>query len=157
MTHASGYPDYYPLDFVDRRMRRRSSPDQLLKEYAGGKLDFEPGVAWSYSNTGFVLLGRIIEKVSGKPYEQFLTERILKPLKMNDTVFDPKPAAQGAGDRVHRLRTRRAGAGGARGGRVDSRRRSAVHDAVGPGEMGLGARYREGAQAGVLQTHDDPA
>jgi CubicO group peptidase (beta-lactamase class C family) len=90
MSHASGYPDYYPLDFVDRRMEKAIEPDQLLKEYGGGKLDFEPGSRWSYSNTGFVLLGRIIEKVSGQSYEQFLSERILKPLKMNDTVFDPK-------------------------------------------------------------------
>jgi D-alanyl-D-alanine carboxypeptidase len=90
MTHAAGYPDYYPLDFVDRRMEKPIAPDELLKEYAGGKLDFDPGARWSYSNTGFVLLGRIIEKVSGKTFEQFLTERILKPLEMNDTVFDPK-------------------------------------------------------------------
>jgi D-alanyl-D-alanine carboxypeptidase len=91
MTHAAGYPDYYPLDFVDRRMEKPIDPDRLLKEYAGGKLDFDPGRRWSYSNTGFVLLGRIIEKVSGKPYGEFLTERILKPLGMTDTVFDPKP------------------------------------------------------------------
>src|SRR5262245_62151756 len=54
MTHASGYPDYYPLDFVDRRMDTAIDPDKLLKEYAGGKLDFDPGRRWSYSNTGFV-------------------------------------------------------------------------------------------------------
>jgi CubicO group peptidase (beta-lactamase class C family) len=95
MSHASGYPDYYPLDFVDRRMEKAIEPDQLLKEYAGGKLDFDPGTRWSYSNTGFVLLGRIIERVSGESYEQFLTERILKPLKMNDTVFDPKSGRKG--------------------------------------------------------------
>src|SRR6478609_3818294 len=82
MTHASGYTDYYPLDFVDRRMEKAIDPDQLLKEYAGTKLDFEPGRRWSYSNTGFVLLGRIVEKVSGKPFGEFLAERILKPLGM---------------------------------------------------------------------------
>src|SRR5690242_19223218 len=90
MTHASGYTDYYPLDFVDRRMEKAIDPDQLLKEYAGTKLDFEPGRRWSYSNTGFVLLGRIVEKVSGKPFGEFLAERILKPLGMGHTVFDPK-------------------------------------------------------------------
>jgi D-alanyl-D-alanine carboxypeptidase len=91
MTHVSGYPDYYPLDFVDRRMEKPIGPDELLKEYAGGKLDFEPGARWSYSNTGFVLLGRIVEKVSGKPFGEFLAERIFKPLGMTNTVFDPKP------------------------------------------------------------------
>lgn len=95
MTHAAGYPDYYPLDFVDRRLVKPVPPDDLLKEYAGGKLDFEPGSRWSYSNTGFVLLGRIVEKVSGKPFGEFLSERILKPLGMADTVFDPEPGRKG--------------------------------------------------------------
>ncbi|MBO0698972.1 MAG: beta-lactamase family protein, partial [Zavarzinella sp.] len=95
MSHASGYPDYYPLDFVDRRLEKPIPPDGLVKEYAGGKLDFEPGSRWSYSNTGFVLLGRIVEKVSGKPFAEFLSERILKPLGMDDTVFDPEPGANG--------------------------------------------------------------
>lgn len=95
LTHSSGYTDYYPLDFVDRRMEKPIDPDQLLKEYAGTKLDFEPGHRWSYSNTGFVLLGRIVERVSGKPYGEFLSERILKPLGMEHTVFDPKPGQPG--------------------------------------------------------------
>lgn len=95
MTHVSGYPDYYPLDFVDRRMMKAIPPDDLIKEYAGGKLDFAPRSRWSYSNTGFVLLGRIVEKVSGKTFAEFLTERILKPLGMNDTFFDPKPEHKG--------------------------------------------------------------
>jgi CubicO group peptidase (beta-lactamase class C family) len=95
MTHAAGYPDYYPLDFVDRRMRKPIEPDQLLKEYAGGKLDFRPGSRWSYSNTGFILLGRVVERLSGKSFAEFLSERILKPLGMNDTVYDPKEDAKG--------------------------------------------------------------
>lgn len=94
MTHAAGYPDYYPLDFVDRRMARPIPLEGLLREYAGGPLDFEPGSRWSYSNTGYILLGRIVEKVSGEPFGQFLTRRILKPLGMDQTVFEP---AAGAG------------------------------------------------------------
>jgi CubicO group peptidase (beta-lactamase class C family) len=95
MTHAAGYPDYYPLDFVDRRLVRPIPPDELLKEYAGGKLDFEPGTRWSYSNTGFILLGRVVEKVSGKRLGEFLAERILKPLGMDHTIFAPGSAAKG--------------------------------------------------------------
>jgi CubicO group peptidase (beta-lactamase class C family) len=90
MSHTSGYPDYYPLDFVDRRLVKPIPPDDLIKEYAGGKLDFEPGHQWSYSNTGFIILGRVIEKVSGQPFGEFLHDRILKPLEMNDSVLDPK-------------------------------------------------------------------
>src|SRR4051812_34518765 len=49
MNHVSGYPDYYPLDFLDRRLQQPIDPDELLRRYAGGKLDFEPGARWSYS------------------------------------------------------------------------------------------------------------
>lgn len=95
MTHASGYPDYYPLDFVDRRMARTIALDKLIQEYAGGRLDFEPGTRWSYSNTGYIILGRVVEKVTGKPFDRFLEERILKPIGMKDTTFEPKPGYKG--------------------------------------------------------------
>jgi CubicO group peptidase (beta-lactamase class C family) len=90
MNHVSGYPDYYPLDFVDRRMTKTIAPDDLLKDYAGGMLDFDPGTRWSYSNTGYILLGRIIERVSGQALGAFLGDRIFKPLGMSHTIFDPK-------------------------------------------------------------------
>ena len=89
MTHTSGYPDFYPLDFVDRRLVKSIREDALLARYAGAKLDFEPGTRWSYSNTGYVLLGRVVEKVSGKPFRQFLKERILDPLGMKHSAIEP--------------------------------------------------------------------
>lgn len=89
MNHVSGYPDYYPLDFVDRRMAQAIDPDELLRQYAGGKLDFEPGAKYSYSNTGYILLGRVVEKVTGKPFGEILAERILKPLGMSQTLYEP--------------------------------------------------------------------
>jgi CubicO group peptidase (beta-lactamase class C family) len=95
MSHASGYPDYYPLDFVDRRLVKPIAPDDLIREYAGGKLDFEPGTRWSYSNTGYIILGRVVEKVSGEPFGRFLERRILKPLGMAHAVFEPPPDAPG--------------------------------------------------------------
>ncbi len=95
MTHTSGYPDYYPLDFVDRRMLKPIAPDALIKEYAGGKLDFEPGARWSYSNTGFIILGRVVEKVSGEPFSRFLERRILKPVGMEHSAYEPRPDGKG--------------------------------------------------------------
>jgi CubicO group peptidase (beta-lactamase class C family) len=89
MNHVSGYPDYYPLDFVDRRMQRPIAEDELIRQYAGGKLDFEPGSKYSYSNTGFILLGRIVERVSGESLGAFLARRIFKPLGMERTVYEP--------------------------------------------------------------------
>jgi CubicO group peptidase (beta-lactamase class C family) len=91
MNHVSGYTDYYPLDFVDRRMLAPIAPDDLVREYAGRPLDFEPGTRWSYSNTGFVLLGRIIERVSGQPLGTFFSDNIFKPLGMAHTVYEPAP------------------------------------------------------------------
>jgi len=91
MNHTSGYPDYYPLDFVDRRMQKAISAEDLIQEYAGGRLDFEPGTDWSYSNTGFIILGRIVEKVSGRSFAQFLENRIFKPLGMDHTTLAPNP------------------------------------------------------------------
>jgi D-alanyl-D-alanine carboxypeptidase len=88
MNHVSGYPDYYPLDFVDRRMLKAVAEDDLLREYAGGKLDFEPGTKWSYSNTGYILLGRVVEKVSGQSLGTFLKNRIFQPLNMTQTFYE---------------------------------------------------------------------
>jgi len=87
MNHTSGYPDYYPLDFLDRRMMKPVSFEAMAKDYAGGKLDFEPGTRFSYSNTGYIILGGIVEKVSGQPFGAFLTARILKPLKLANTRY----------------------------------------------------------------------
>jgi D-alanyl-D-alanine carboxypeptidase len=92
MNHVSGYPDYYPLDFVVRSMQRPIDPDELLRQYAGSELDFEPGTKWSYSNTGFILLGRVVEKVSGEPFGAFLARRVLRPLKLTHTVYEPDPS-----------------------------------------------------------------
>jgi CubicO group peptidase (beta-lactamase class C family) len=91
MNHVSGYPDYYPLDFVDRRMMKSIAPDELIRQYAGTPLDFEPGTRWSYSNTGFVLLGRILEKASGQSLGSFLSAKIFQPLGMTHTIYEPKP------------------------------------------------------------------
>jgi len=90
MTHVSGYPDYAPLDILDRKQQKPITPDDLIRDFATGKLDFEPGTRWSYSNTGYILLGRVVEKVSGQPFGTFLERRVLKPLGLEQTVFEPK-------------------------------------------------------------------
>jgi D-alanyl-D-alanine carboxypeptidase len=95
MNHVSGYADYYPLDFVDSRMEMPITSDDLIQRYAGGKLDFEPGTKWSYSNTGYVILGRVVEKVSGQTLGDFMTRRILQPVGMTDSFFGPTAAGRG--------------------------------------------------------------
>jgi CubicO group peptidase (beta-lactamase class C family) len=90
MNHVSGYPDYYPLDFVDRPMQQPIATAALIDKWGGGKLDFPPGARYSYSNTGFVILGEIVSKVSGEPFAAFLERRILQPQGLTHTVFEPR-------------------------------------------------------------------
>jgi D-alanyl-D-alanine carboxypeptidase len=87
--HVSGYRDFYPLDFVDQEMLEPQTADSIIAEYATRPLDFEPGTRWSYSNTGFLILGKVVEKVSGQPFGEFLTQRFFTPLGMSNTRFDP--------------------------------------------------------------------
>jgi D-alanyl-D-alanine carboxypeptidase len=89
MGHVSGYPDYYPLDFVDRRMLVPISADSLVRWYGHQPLDFEPVTRWSYSNTGFIILCRIAELATRRPYPQLLRERIFAPLGMRHTTYEP--------------------------------------------------------------------
>jgi CubicO group peptidase (beta-lactamase class C family) len=62
--------------------------DRLFEHIKDAPLDFKPGEKWSYSNTGYALLGQIIEKLTGTAYGDFLKMRIFEPLEMNDTGID---------------------------------------------------------------------
>ena len=89
LTHTSGIPGYTEMRGFFRDMSRdRSTPTEFVKFFADSALLFEPGAQWSYSNSGYFLLGVIIEKVTGKPYEQVLQENIFDPLGMKNTGFD---------------------------------------------------------------------
>jgi CubicO group peptidase (beta-lactamase class C family) len=79
LTHTSGIPDY-TADQVD--FRRDYSEEQLARLYAKLPLEFQPGATWSYSNTGYALLGFIIRRVTGKFYGDYLRERVFEPLGM---------------------------------------------------------------------------
>lgn len=94
-AHLSGYPDFYPLDFLDRRMQEPIEPDALIERYAGAPLDFEPRSKWSYSNTGFIVLGRVIEKVTNKPLDAFLRERVFGPAGVEHGALDPEDGTPG--------------------------------------------------------------
>lgn len=81
LTHTAGTTDY-PKDFD---FRRDYTEAELLKKAAEIPLAFAPGEKWSYSNMGYVMLGILVSKVTGKFYGEFLQERIFKPLGMNTT------------------------------------------------------------------------
>ena len=98
LTHTSGLPDYEDLMEAEEKSggakwtpQRQIQDDEviaLLKKEMRGK--FAPGSSWSYSNSGYVVLGEIVAKISGKTYGDFLNERIFVPLKMADTVVYQK-------------------------------------------------------------------
>jgi D-alanyl-D-alanine carboxypeptidase len=99
LTHTSGIRDYWPQDFVPPEMLRPTSAAAIIDEWARRPLDFAPGTQWQYSNTGYVVAGAIVEKVSGEKLVDFLQQHIFAPLKMEHvTEDDTHPLS--AGDAV---------------------------------------------------------
>jgi Beta-lactamase class C and other penicillin binding proteins len=88
LTHTSGIKSYTGLSGFE--LTKRLTRDDFIKALAAYPLEFEPGSKHSYNNSGYNLLGYIIETVSGKNYWDFMRERIFKPLGMNHT-FDRDP------------------------------------------------------------------
>jgi len=98
LNHTSGLPDYEDLmEAVEKVKGPLWTPQkqiqddevlELLKKEKNGK--FAPGTSWSYSNSGYVVLGIIVARVSGKSYGEFLRQRIFAPLKMNRSVVYQK-------------------------------------------------------------------
>lgn len=86
LNHTSGYQDYYAVDYIAPSLQRDITPQGILDIYAMKPLDFEPGTRWQYSNTNYVIIGRIIEKVSGQPLIAFLRQRIFDKLGMSSAI-----------------------------------------------------------------------
>jgi D-alanyl-D-alanine carboxypeptidase len=82
LSHTSGYEDYAPQDYIIPDWTRPTTPQAVLDRWARKPLDFDPGTQWQYSNTNYVLAGKICEKVSGQPLVTFLREKIFQPLGM---------------------------------------------------------------------------
>ena len=100
LSHTAGYQDYWPEDYVMTPMLKPVTVQQILDTWAKKPLDFEPGTQWQYSNTGFVIAGAIVEKVSGQPVFDFITQRIFRPLGMRSVwnsdqneLMKPDPVA----------------------------------------------------------------
>lgn len=86
LTHTSGIFNYSSLpDSQETFQKIHHEKSELIKLFTAKPLDFEPGTHWNYSNTGYYLLGIIIEKLSGKTYSEFLAENIFLPLGMFNT------------------------------------------------------------------------
>jgi D-alanyl-D-alanine carboxypeptidase len=86
LSHTSGYQDYYAEDYSMLRMKNPTTADAILDNWGKKPLDFEPGTQWQYSNTNFVIAGKIVEIVSGMPVMKFLQKNIFTPLNMTQVM-----------------------------------------------------------------------
>ncbi len=89
LSHTSGIPSYTddPKFFADVS-RNYYAVDDFVEKFCSGDLQFEPGTKFHYDNSGFFILGAILERVTGKTYEALLREKILVPLGMKDSGYD---------------------------------------------------------------------
>ncbi len=92
---VSGYRDYYPLDFVDRPMAAPRASLDIVRDFASRPLDFEPRARYSYSNTGYLLLGAIAERAGREPFATQLDRRLFTPLGLRHTRYEPRRGGPG--------------------------------------------------------------
>ncbi|MFL6353295.1 MAG: serine hydrolase domain-containing protein [Bryobacteraceae bacterium] len=82
LSHTSGYEDYAPQDYMIPEWTKPMDADTILNRWAKKPLNFDPGTRWQYSNTNYVLAGKIFEKVTGQSLVPFLKKQIFQPLGM---------------------------------------------------------------------------
>ncbi len=89
LSHTSGIPTYTASPAWGARMTEALAPDTVLSFVAGQPFDFAPGTRFAYDNTGYFLLGRVLERVTGRPYAALLRERFFAPLGMARSTYCP--------------------------------------------------------------------
>lgn len=87
LTHTSGIPSYTGLPEWLPRVREDMKVEQLVALFKDKPLEFAPGERWAYNNSAYILLGAVIEKVSGRTYEDFVEQEIFKPLGMTRSSY----------------------------------------------------------------------
>ncbi|HEX7315746.1 MAG TPA: serine hydrolase [Pyrinomonadaceae bacterium] len=91
LSHTAGMPNFTNFNEFPDYLKTKRDPttvESLIARFRDRPLDFKPGENWKYSNSGYALLGHVVEKVSGKSYESFLRENVFEPLKMTNTGYD---------------------------------------------------------------------
>jgi CubicO group peptidase (beta-lactamase class C family) len=88
LSHTGGLPNFTSFPEYGKTMMMPTTMEGLLARFKDKPLEFQPLEKWNYSNSGYVLLGHIIEKVSGESFESFLQKNLLDPLKMQNTGYD---------------------------------------------------------------------
>lgn len=89
LTHTSGIKSYTGMKEWDKEVRKKDfTPGELIEFFKNQPMDFKPDEEYRYNNSGYFLLGYIIEQVSGKTYAQYIEENFFKPLGMNSSYYD---------------------------------------------------------------------
>ena len=88
LTHTSGIKSYTSMPEWQPLWRKDFSLGELIDFFKNQPMDFAPGERWFYDNSGYILLGAIIEKASGQSYEQFIRKNIFEPLGMKHSYYD---------------------------------------------------------------------
>lgn len=89
LSHTAGLPEYLALPGFAAIATTSQTPTQLVALFAGQPLDFAPGSQYQYSNSNYILLGAIIEKVTGKSYAQAFDSQIARPARLRATAYAP--------------------------------------------------------------------
>jgi CubicO group peptidase (beta-lactamase class C family) len=92
LTHTSGIPSFTGFPDYESHEAQAMTPEKLVEWFRDKPLEFEPGTKWNYSNSGYVLLGYLIEKISGQSYSDFVQQNIFTPLGMKDSGYDSNSA-----------------------------------------------------------------
>jgi CubicO group peptidase (beta-lactamase class C family) len=92
LTHTSGIPSFTSFPDYHASEGTPTTPKALVDRFLNKPLEFQPGEKWNYSNSGYVLLGYLLEKISGQTYADFVTQNIFKPLGMKDSGYDSNAA-----------------------------------------------------------------
>lgn len=87
LTHTSGIQSYTGMKKFGEIMQKDMKPEELIAFFKNEPMEFEPGTQWKYNNSGYVLLGYIIEKITGKTYPQYLEENFFQPLGMTHSYY----------------------------------------------------------------------
>ncbi|NZA25472.1 beta-lactamase family protein [Luteimonas sp. SJ-92] len=93
LNHTSGVKEYTEIPGTfEGAIRRHVTTEQLVDYFKNEAPDFAPGEGWKYSNSGYVLVGAVIEAASGQPWHRYLEQALFEPLGMNDTGYGADPA-----------------------------------------------------------------
>ncbi len=87
LTHTSGIPDISEMSDFFPKLAKPTTTNEIVQRFANKPLDFKPGTGWKYSNSGYILAGAIIEKVTGKPFGTALHDEITAPLNLRNTGY----------------------------------------------------------------------